>query len=170
MFFNPLNLFRRNRKDAPQAHMTFAHTSASRAILRTGAILKRQIWIWPILAVVILSAVGFGVSSAVRSTMRESFRSQLQTLLNVETEMLETWMRVQAAGAEAQANSRSVRETVEKLITSAESPATDPAQTSPSQLSAQLAKHLGPGMVSHDFIGFFVANREMKILAASNTD
>ena len=170
MFFNPLNLFRRNRKDAPQAHMTFAHTSASRAILRTGAILKRQIWIWPILAVVILSAVGFGVSSAVRSTMRESFRSQLQTLLNVETEMLETWMRVQATGAEAQANSRSVRETVEKLITSAESPATDPAQTSPSQLSAQLAKHLGPGMVSHDFIGFFVANREMKILAATNTE
>ena len=170
MFFNPLNLFRRNRKDAPQAHMTFAHTSASRAILRTGAMLKRHIWVHPILAVVVLSAVGYSVSNAVRSTMQESFRSELQTLLNVETAMLETWMRVQAADAEAQANSRSVRETIEKLIVAAESPATNPAETSQSQLSVQLAKHLGPGMVSHDFVGFFVADRQRKILAATNTE
>lgn len=170
MFFNPLALFRRNRKDAPQVHMTFAHTSASRVFLRTGAILKRQIWIWPILAVAVLSAVGYGVSNAVRSTMTESFRSQLQTLLHVETAMLETWMRVQAAAAETQANSRSVRETVEKLIAAAESPATNPMEASQSQLSIQLAKQLGPGMVSGDFAGFFVADRQMKILAATNTE
>ena len=170
MFFNPLTLLRRKQKDAPQAHMTFAHTSASRAILRTGAILKRHIWLHPILAVIVLSAVGYSVSNAVRSTMRESFRSELQTLLNVETAMLETWMRDQAADAEAQANSRSVREAVEKLIAAAESPPTNPEEPSQSQLSAQLAKHLGPGMVSHDFTGFFVADRQMRILAATNTE
>ncbi len=172
MTFNPLSFFRRSRSPdaAPLAHMTFAHTSASRAIMRTGAILKRHIWVHPILAIVVLSAVGYGVSNAVRSTMKESFRSQLQTLLNVETAMLETWMRVQVAGAETQANNRSVRESVEKLVAAAESPAANPTETSQSQLSVQLAKHLGPGMVSGDFVGFFVADREMKILAATNTE
>ncbi|MBC8112921.1 MAG: serine/threonine protein kinase, partial [Candidatus Saccharimonas sp.] len=172
MSFNPLSLFRRTRDPnaAPMAHMTFAHTSVGRTFMRTGAILKRQIWIWPILAVIVLSAVGYSVSSAIRTTMKESFRSQLQTLLNVETSMLETWLRVQAAGAETQANNRQVREAVEKLIAASEGTASEPPVKSQPELVAQLAKDLSPGMVSHDFVGYFVANRQMKILAATNPE
>ena len=101
---NPLNLFRKSRGSTavPQAHMTFARTSAARTIMRTGTILKKQVWLWPIIAVVVLAIVGVGVSSAIRTTMKSSFQSQLQTLLNVETSMLETWLKTQGAGAETQ--------------------------------------------------------------------
>ena len=37
---------------------------------RTGLFLKRQLWIWPIIAVVVLSAVGFLVRGAIESTMK----------------------------------------------------------------------------------------------------
>ncbi len=172
MSFNPLSFFRRTRdpKAAPMAHMTFAHTSVGRTFMRTGAMLKRQIWIWPILGVIVLSVVGYSVSSAIRTTMKESFRSQLQTLLSVETAMLETWLRVQSAGAETQANNRQVREAVEKLIAASEGAATEPPVKSQSELIAQLTKDLSPGMVSHDFVGYFVADRQMKILATSNPE
>ena len=115
---NPLNLFRNSRGTmaVPQAHMTFAHSSAARTIMRTGMILKKQAWLWPIIAVVVLAIVGVGVSSAIRTTMKASFQSQLQTLLNVETSMLETWLKTQDAGAETQANNRSIRDTIEKVI------------------------------------------------------
>ena len=175
---NPLNLFRKSRSPAkaPQAHMTFAHTSAGRTIMRTGEILKEQIWLWPIIAVVVLAIVGVGVSSAIRTTMKSSFQSQLQTLLSVETAMLETWLKTQGAGAETQANSRPVRDTIEKLIAIHDEnavPATAPTTGVPAtaaQLSAQLGKELGVGMVSHDFVSFFVTDRKQKIVAASESE
>ncbi len=161
----------------PQAHMTFAHTSAGRTIMRTGTILKQQAWLWPIIAVVVLAVVGVGVSSAIRTTMKSSFQSQLQTLLNVETSMLETWLKTQAAGAETQSNSRVIRDTIEKLIASHDenlshsSDATTPGVSlSAAQLSVQLGKELGVGMVSHDFVGFFVTDRKQKIIAGSEPE
>ena len=78
------------------AHMTFAKTSVGRTITRTGVFLRKQIWIWPILAVVLLSIVGLGVRHAIVNTMENGLRSELQTLLDVETAMLETWFHVAA--------------------------------------------------------------------------
>lgn len=172
MSLNPLTLFRKPRdlQVAPLAHMTFAQTSAGRTMLRTGSFLKQQVWVWPILAVLVLSAVGFGVSRAIRTTMKQSFQSQLQTLLSVETAMLETWLRIQAASAETQANSRQVRETVEKLIAASEVTATNSPAASLTQLHVQVGRDLGPGMASQDFVGYFVTDRQMKILAGSNPE
>ena len=116
-----------------------------------------------------LSTLGYSVSSMIRRTMKSSFQSQLQTLLNVETEMLMTWMKVQAAGAESQANNRSIRETVEKLIALNESDAIRSNQDS-SELINQLTKDLSPGIASQGFAGYFVADRHLKILASSNSE
>jgi hypothetical protein len=107
--------------------------------------------------------------------MKSSFQSQLQTLLNVEVSMLETWLKTQAAGAETQANNRSIRDTIEKLIAALDekphgSDTTPATPTSASQLSVQLGKELGVGMVSHDFVGYFVTDRKQKILAASESE
>lgn len=177
---NPLNLFRKSRSTAvaPLAPLTFAHTSAGRTIMRTGTILKEQVWLWPIIAVVVLAGVGIGVSSAIRTTMKSSFQSQLQTLLNVETAMLETWLKTQAAGVETQANSRPVRDLIEKLITihddgsqlRSEPNQPTAALSTTAQLGAQLGKELGVGMVSHDFVGYFVTDRKQKILASSEPE
>ncbi len=138
--------------------------------MRTGTVLKREIWIWPIIAVIVLSTLGYTVSRSIRMTMKASFRSELQTLLNVETSMLVTWMQVQSAGAETQANNRQIREAVEKLVIDSEGIESDKANTQSSVLLNQLSKDLSPGMVSHGFDNFFVADRQMKILAASSSE
>ncbi len=140
--------------------------------MRTGAILKQQAWVWPIIAVVVLSAVGYSVSTAIRTTMKSSFQSQLQTLLGVETAMLDTWLRTQITSAESQANSRPVRETVEKMIAATEPTLGDAASpvTALSTLHVQLGRDLGPGMSSQDFAGYFVTNRQMKVLSASHPE
>ena len=139
-------------------------------MMRTSTVLKREIWIWPIIAVIVLSTLGYTVSRSIRMTMKESFRSELQTLLNVETSMLVTWMQVQSAGAETQANNRQIREAVEKLVIDSEGIESDTPNTQSSALLTQLSKDLSPGMVSHGFDGYFVADRQMKILAASSSE
>lgn len=88
--FKLLGLSRSRTRDAdPMAHMTWASKSILRTMTRTGVFLKKQIWIWPIIATVLLSMLAFGVRRAIETTMKENLRSQLSTLLSVEVAMLD---------------------------------------------------------------------------------
>ena len=84
--------------------MTWAQSQIGRSVTRTGAFLKKRLWLWPIIAVVLLSIVGFSVRSAIESTMKKNLSSGLQTLLNVEAAMLQNWFDVQESNAESMAN------------------------------------------------------------------
>lgn len=167
---------------AGQAHMTFGQTSVGRSVTRARLFLKRQLWIWPIIAVVLLAGIGYGIRVAIERTMKASLRSQLHTLLNVERSMVETWLRVQETNAESLANDRQIREVAAELLTATlpriegpAEPAAGPqpaAKSSPSvaALNAKLAQELGPGMSSHDFVSYFVANKEQMIIACTYSE
>src|SRR5256885_12704118 len=114
-------LFRPARRAADlQAHMTFGQTSVGRAISRAGLLLKKQLWIWPIIAVVLLAAIGYGVNVAIERTMRASLQSQLTTLLNIQRSMLEAWLHIQESNAQSLANDPQVRELAAQLAAAAQ--------------------------------------------------
>lgn len=161
--------------------MTFGQTSIGRTVSRTGLFLKKQLWIWPIIAVFVLAVIGLVMKSAIETTMKESLRSQLQTLLSVERSMLETWLKVQQANAESLANDEQVREVVAQLLTTAQSEieataaaglqqSTTPSRQPVTALTARLTRELGPGMTSHQFVSYFVADKQRQILASSNIE
>ena len=92
--------FRRPTSAGPaQAHLTFGATSVGRTIMRTGVLLRKQLWIWPIIAVIVLAAIGLGIRVAIERTMRHNLTSQLQSTLALEGSMLEAWLRVQEHNA-----------------------------------------------------------------------
>jgi eukaryotic-like serine/threonine-protein kinase len=101
---------------AAQAHITFGATSVGRSISRTSLVLRKQLWIWPIIALAILATIGYGLRAAIERTMRQNLQSQLETLLNVERSMLETWLKVQESNAESLANAPHVREITSQLL------------------------------------------------------
>ena len=104
-------------------HMTWATSSVGRSISRTGVFLKKQIWIWPIIAVVLLSIDrARSCGGRLRRRCATSLQSQLQTLLDLEAAMLETWFQVQKSNAESLANNVDIRQTVYPLL---EPPAKD---------------------------------------------
>jgi hypothetical protein len=55
---------------------------------------KKQIWLWPIIAMVLLAVLAFGVRHAIETTMQENLRSELQTLLDLETATGQCWRAV----------------------------------------------------------------------------
>jgi serine/threonine protein kinase len=163
-----------------QAHLTFGQSTIGRTISRTSLLLKKQLWIWPIIAVVVLAIVGYTIRAAIEQTMRDNLQSELQTLLNVERAMLETWLRVQEANAESLANDQQTRELTTKLLAAEQAAALAAAETngvapevapeSWETLNAQLAQELGPGMSAHGFTGFFLADKKQQIVATSNPE
>ncbi len=172
-------LFGRSRggREGVQAHMTFGQTSLGRSMTRTRLMLKKQLWIWPIAAVVLLAIVGYAVSSLIHRTMEENLRSELSTLLTVERSMLEKWLKVQESSATSLANESDVRKTVAQLLASSADaapidaggakPASELQQTA---LQAQLAKELEPAMSAHNFVGFVLADKRLRIVTADTPD
>ncbi len=157
--------------------MTFGATSVGRSLSRTSLFLKRQLWIWPIIAIVLLSVLGYAASSAIEQTIHENLESQLSALSNVERSMLETWLKVQEANAESLANDQQTRETAAQLLAlSQATPEADaptagrPAPPTIAALDNRLSQELAPGMSSHQFVGYFLADRNQKIIASSNIE
>ena len=148
--------------------MTWASQSVSHTMTRAGIFLKKRLWVWPIIAVLVLSAVGFGVRSAIESTMKSNLRSQLQTLLNVETAMLKTWFDVQASNAQTLANSAQVRESVYELLSDSDTPTNAPPAPNGASIHQTLQKLMAPAMSSHDYVGYFVTDKSKRIVSSSH--
>lgn len=168
MNLNPLSWFKNSLDGTrhPSPHMTFGTSSVGRTVSRTKLFLRKQIWIWPIIAVVLLSAIGFAVRSAIESTMRDNLRSQLTTVLNLEVAMLETWFQVQKSTVESSANSLAVRELAYPLL----DPDTSSAGDSAEVLRSKLNKAIGPALTAHDYDGYVLINRTHQIVAAGRAE
>lgn len=165
---------------AAQARLTFGATSVGRTLSRTGLLLKRQLWIWPILAVVLLAVIGYGIKAAIERTMRASLESELQTLVSIERSMLETWLKIQEANAQSLANDQHVRELAAEIIAAsqpvipaADSAAPIPAPATPVNLAAlhaRLSQELSPGMTSHNFIRYILVDKQQRIVSATSPE
>jgi hypothetical protein len=170
MNLNPLNWLRLSPdgKARAGAHMTFATSSVGRTMSRTGLFLRKQLWIWPILAVVLLTAIGLVVRRAIETTMKDSLRSQVSSMLDVETAMLETWFNEQKKDAEAMANGLETRQLIYQLLEPSATGTSADAHVA--DLRKKLGKALDPALTAHDFIRYFVADKEKRIVAATSTE
>ena len=144
--------------------MTWASRSVASTVSRTRAFLGRRIWAWPIIALALLLAIGWGVNRAIERTMKANLHSQLQTLLDVEVAMLQTWLVAHENNASSVASDLEVRKLVADL--EAAQGDTNAEEHDTTALGEQLATQLGPAMSSHDYDAFFVADRDT-VLASS---
>lgn len=163
---NLFSLFRKSRNQNRPAgpHMTWATSSVGRSISRTGLFLKKQIWIWPIIAVVLLSIIGLFVRWNIESTMRASLESELQTTLGLEAEMLRTWFGVQESNVESLANDLDIRQIAYQLLEPPTAGAPSPAADE--SLQMKLEKALGPALSAHEYNGYVVVDKKQRIVGA----
>lgn len=163
---------RRSKGSGAQAHLTFGQTSVGRTLSRTGLLLKKHLWIWPIIAVILLAIIGYGVRMAIESTIRDGLISELSTLRDVEKAMLKRWLALQENSAESLANDQQIRESISQILRTTSDDAETPIPPTATSAAletvrATLARELSPGMAAHDFTDFIVADKKHRIVAAS---
>jgi hypothetical protein len=139
-----------------KAHMTWASRSVARTLKTTGAFLRQQIWLWPIIAVVLLATLGLFVRFAIERTMKASLVSELQTLRDVEVAMLRTWLTSQEHNAESLANATHIRQLTMQLL------AGEP------DASQELSDAIHPAMNSLGYDGYFIVDKQSVIRASTN--
>ena len=111
--------------------------------------------------------IGFFVRS-IENTMREGLRSQLQTLVDLEAAMLETWSHVQESNAESLANNIDIRQTIYPLLECR--PAMPRRTEAVAALRAKLDKSLGPALTAHQYSGYIVFDKKKRIVAAGRPE
>ncbi|MCP4888092.1 MAG: serine/threonine protein kinase [Planctomycetaceae bacterium] len=150
----------------PQIHMTWASHTLSKSITRAGVFLRKQIWLWPIAAVVILSVLGFFVRQSIESTIKDNVKSGLTAIVQMETEMLRKWFEVQESTTEALANDAHVRDLIYAMIGTDQSKEEGVA-LSEAELQRQIDKELGPALEAHGFIGYLLVNKSKQVVSSS---
>ncbi len=150
--------------------MTFAKSRIGNTLSRAGTTLRRQYWLWPIIAMVLLSIIGFVVQRSISSTMKASLASELQTLLNVETAMLENWYASQKSSVELIANNSEIRRLCNELVLAH----SDQQSTKPSvnrdESRVALERLIMSQLNLREHHGFVVADREHRILASNHDE
>src|SRR4051812_46535267 len=131
----------------------------------TRTILRRQLWLWPVLAAVLLGAVGWWVHRSVEQAMREEMAGQLTTILNADVEALRTWIKDQEAIARSLTRMPSLRPPVQELLATAGRPNAPAGALLQSRAQADLRALLQPFLENFGYTDFYVVSPSMQVVA-----
>lgn len=147
----------------------------SRSMSSTGKFLKDQLWIYPILAIVVLGGVGWWVNSTVEKQIKQLVADQLQTILRADAAALSMWIEAEKSTAQTLADGGRLREQVQAL---AQEAAAKPDQTAllvASPLFKVMQDEVLPQLPRHQMDGYFVVVRDApgkphRIIASGRTE
>src|SRR6266404_4438897 len=132
----------------------------------TRSALRRQLWIWPVLAALLLGGVGWLVHRSVEDAMREKLAGELTTILNADVEALRLWTKDQEAIARSLARLPDLRPAVRDLLAIAERPDATTGALIQSRALADVRTRLAPVLVNFGYIDFFVVSPSLRVIGA----
>ncbi|WP_442483487.1 serine/threonine protein kinase [Aeoliella sp. SH292] len=151
------------------AHMTWASKTVAGTVARTRRFLTRQIWLWPIIAVLLLSTLGWWVNGSIERTMEDNLVSELETIRDVEVAMLKKWMISQENIARSVADDVDVRRLALEILNLGAADHDGSDLEAINNANASLGKLLRPAMNSHDYDHFMLLDRT-QVIATSRAD
>jgi hypothetical protein len=142
----------------------------SRSVSATGIFLRKQLWIWPVIAAVVLGMVGWSIRAIVEDAVKRSMSDNLQTILDADVLALRIWLKNQESSAEAIAADELVRNHVATLVALAAAEDSTAASLTGSESMNALRKELKPWLAGHGYDGFAVVDSQRKIVAAQRDE
>src|SRR5262245_11622911 len=91
-------------------------SSLVRSVSTMGRALRKQLWIWPLVAIIGLGGLSWWVRHVVDDTLKRQLSSQLQTLLETDVTALRDWLAAQEENVGEVAANAQVRDLVAQLV------------------------------------------------------
>src|ERR1017187_8277793 len=100
-----------------QPNPSHSRTSSMSSVLtRTQGFLRTQLWVWPLVAAVLLGFIGFSLRVKMEGVMKQQIAANLQVILNANAEALRSWSTTARMEAENLAEDERVHELVTGLL------------------------------------------------------
>ena len=152
------------KREAGTSHSRSA--SIGSILSRTQGVLRRHLWIWPLLAAVILAFVGVWVRGRMEGAMKAQLAGTLRTILAANTEALRAWATTVKSQAELAAEDERVRELVDSLLQRVRQQGESPVVLLGAPELPVLRAQLKPLMDRYGFTGFIVLDTNVVIVAS----
>ncbi len=154
--------------------MSLNQQSKSRSssyLARTQGFLRTQLWVWPLVAAVVLAFVAVTLRLKVEGALKQQIASNLQVILNANAEALRAWSTTMKSDAQSLAEDERVRELVTALLQIK----IEPGQSAQIQLlsspePASLRTELDPWLDRQGFSGFVLVDTNYMIRAAQHDE
>jgi len=133
--------------------------------------LRREFWIWPLLAAAMLAVAGFTIRRSVESAAQMELEEDLRALLQSNVEALRIWLETEEAQVAAAAGEGEIRRVAAELIGFASAAdQVDDSTLVKSPLQEQLRAALSPILARKHFSGYVLFNKERRILACDHPE
>ena len=73
--------------------MSLHTASIFRSALYTGAWIRRALWIWPVIAAVLLGAIGLFLRLTMEDNLKRELAETLETILKADVAAMQLWWR-----------------------------------------------------------------------------
>jgi hypothetical protein len=135
-----------------------------------GLLVRRQLWIWPLLAGLLLGIIGWFLRSSIESSMKADLAAELETILMADVKALELWARGQEVIAVSAATDPHVVPLCEKLIAIGAGGETSQLDLLKAPELAHLRTELDPVLKTHDYIGWVLVNQNLRIVGSARNE
>src|SRR5208283_5478578 len=95
-------------------------SSVASVLTRTQGFLRTQLWVWPLVAAVVLVFLGVWLRVKMEGATKQQIADTLQTILNANTEALRAWSSDMRSDVEDVADDDRVRELAAGLVQTAQ--------------------------------------------------
>jgi eukaryotic-like serine/threonine-protein kinase len=139
------------------------------ALQATAKFVRRQFWIWPIVAACLLGLIGWSIMSSVENMLRENQASEMQATLDSDVVALREWMRTQNITADLLADSEGLHQAVGELL---QIPAGADSEKMLLQAPAQLKIReilTQQKLTRFRYVGYIIIDAESRVIS-SDTD
>ncbi len=147
-----------------------AAKSAARSVFRSMAmmqlLLRKQLWIWPIIAALFLGVCGWWVNRSVETAMQQRRIDELNTILNADVAALKVWTVEQGVDATFIASNEQVFPLVESLMKTARDSNNSERVLVHDKVQDDLRALLKPQIDLCHYQGFFVVSPDGVVIAA----
>ena len=132
-------------------------------------LLRRQLWVWPLLAAGMLAVAGLFIRNSVESAARTEMAEGLTAILQSNVEALKIWFENEKAHAATAAADVEIRRLARELKTLADS-AADPAELVQSPLQEEFRLAMRPLLGGKGHSGFVLLDKDRLILASDRSE
>ena len=136
------------------------------SLATTSSVLKRQLWLWPLVAALVLGGLGWWVRGDVEQAMRENLANELTTILNADVQALTLWTKDQEAVARSLAQSPALGPLARQLVAVSEQPNSTASTLIQLPALADVRSLLGPALKNFGYTDFFVISPSGQVVAA----
>ncbi len=134
--------------------------SAGRSLFRSMAVmqllLRKQLWIWPVIAALLLGLGGWWVNRSVETAMQQRRIDELNTILNADVAALKVWTVEQGVDAMFIANNEEILPLVESLMKTARDSNNSERSLVQDKVQDELRTLLKPQIELCHYQGFFL--------------